>query len=75
MLLVLFIGLLFVFSLVSGRLEKTIVTAPIIFTSVGMLVFPAMQRSGRPFEYRRLSHTWRKSASCCCSSPMRAARI
>ncbi len=41
MLLVLFIGLLFVVSLISGRLEKTIITAPIVFTLAGMLVFPA----------------------------------
>jgi NhaP-type Na+/H+ or K+/H+ antiporter len=41
MLLVLFIGLLFVISLISGRLEKTIITAPIVFTLAGMLVFPA----------------------------------
>ena len=35
MLLALFIVLLFVFSLVSGRLEKTVVTAPIVFTLAG----------------------------------------
>jgi NhaP-type Na+/H+ or K+/H+ antiporter len=42
MLIILFIALLFAYSLVSGRLEKTVVTAPILFTLAGMLVFPAM---------------------------------
>lgn len=42
MLLVIFICLVFVLSLVSGRLEKTVVTSPIIFTLAGMLVLPAM---------------------------------
>ena len=40
MLLVVFICLLFVLSLVSGKLEKTIVTAPIICTVAGILVLP-----------------------------------
>jgi NhaP-type Na+/H+ or K+/H+ antiporter len=43
MLLVLFIGLLFIFSLISGRLEKTIVTAPILFTLAGICTFPVME--------------------------------
>jgi NhaP-type Na+/H+ or K+/H+ antiporter len=43
MLLVLFIGLLFIFSLISGRLEKTIVTAPILFTLAGICAFPVME--------------------------------
>lgn len=42
MLLSLFICLIFTYSLVSGRLEKTIVTAPIVFTLVGILTFPIM---------------------------------
>lgn len=46
MLLVIFIGLLFVFSLVSGRLEKTVVTAPIVFTLAGILAVPAMESAG-----------------------------
>jgi sodium/hydrogen antiporter len=37
-LLALFIGLVFLYSLVSARLEKTIITAPILFTAAGMLV-------------------------------------
>ena len=37
-LLVIFIGLIFLYSLVSARLEKTILTAPILFTAAGMLV-------------------------------------
>ncbi|MBC8127253.1 MAG: cation:proton antiporter [Gloeobacteraceae cyanobacterium ES-bin-144] len=42
MLLVFFISLLFVFCLVSGRLEKTIITGPILFTSAGILVSPLL---------------------------------
>jgi NhaP-type Na+/H+ or K+/H+ antiporter len=36
-----FVSLLFLFSLVSRRLERTVVTAPIVFTVGGMLMFPA----------------------------------
>jgi sodium/hydrogen antiporter len=46
MLIVFFIGLLFVFSLVSGRLEKTVITAPIVFATAGVLAFPAMDAAG-----------------------------
>lgn len=46
MLPVIFICLIFAFSLVSGRLEKTVVTAPIIFTLAGMLVVPLMDPAG-----------------------------
>lgn len=42
MLFAAFIGLLFAYSLVSARLEKTIVTAPIVFTLAGMLVIRAL---------------------------------
>lgn len=42
MLLVLFVSLLFVFSLLSGRIEKTAVTAPIIFTLAGIFAVPVM---------------------------------
>jgi sodium/hydrogen antiporter len=48
MLLVLFISLLFVYSLVSARLEKSIITAPILFTVAGMLSFPLMDAGARP---------------------------
>jgi sodium/hydrogen antiporter len=47
--LALFILLLFLFSLVSRRLEQTVVTAPIAFTVAGMLMFPVwpwIQRAG-----------------------------
>ena len=40
--LAVFISLLFLYSLVSRRLEQTIVTPPIIFTAAGMLMFPAL---------------------------------
>jgi NhaP-type Na+/H+ or K+/H+ antiporter len=42
MLVVLFICLLFVFSLVSARLEKTVITGPIIFTLAGICSFQFM---------------------------------
>jgi sodium/hydrogen antiporter len=38
-----FVSLLFLYSLLSGRLERTIVTAPIVFTVAGMVMFPALQ--------------------------------
>ena len=38
-----FVSLLFLYSLLSRRLERTIVTAPIVFTVAGMLMFPALQ--------------------------------
>ncbi len=37
-LLAVFITLVFLHSLVSGRLEKTVITAPIVFTAAGMLI-------------------------------------
>jgi sodium/hydrogen antiporter len=37
-LIAIFIALILLYSLVSGRLDRTIVTAPILFTSAGMLV-------------------------------------
>lgn len=46
MLLAAFIGLLFAYSLVSARLEKTVVTAPIIFTLAGLGVFFTIQPAG-----------------------------
>lgn len=42
--LALFVSLLFLYCLVSRRLEQTIVTAPIVFTTAGMLLSPAMYR-------------------------------
>ena len=38
-----FISLLFLYSLLSRRLERTLLTAPIVFTVAGMLMFPALQ--------------------------------
>jgi sodium/hydrogen antiporter len=38
--LAVFVPLLFLYSLLSGRLERTIVTAPIVFAVAGMLMFP-----------------------------------
>lgn len=43
MLLAIFIGLLFAYSLVSARLAKTVITAPIVFTLAGLVVFFTMQ--------------------------------
>src|SRR4249919_2918184 len=39
MLVVVFASLLFLYSLVSRRLERTIVTAPIVFAAAGMLTY------------------------------------
>jgi sodium/hydrogen antiporter len=44
MTLAVFLSLLFLYSLVSGRLERTILTAPIVFTVAGMLMSPTLQR-------------------------------
>ena len=41
--LAIFVLLLFLYSLVSRRLERTVVTAPIVFTVAGMLMFPRLQ--------------------------------
>ncbi len=41
-LIVIFIVLVFVYSLASQRLERTVITAPIIFTAVGMLLVVAV---------------------------------
>ncbi len=38
-----FVFLLFFYSLLSGRIARTMVTAPILFTGAGMLMFPALQ--------------------------------
>jgi NhaP-type Na+/H+ or K+/H+ antiporter len=46
MLLAVFIGLLFAYSLVSARLEKTVVTAPIVFTLAGLGVYFTMPPAG-----------------------------
>jgi NhaP-type Na+/H+ or K+/H+ antiporter len=40
--LALFIGLIFIYGLVSRRLEQTILTAPILFAFAGMLFFPML---------------------------------
>jgi len=44
-LIAIFIGLVFLYSLVSGRLERTIITPPILFTVAGMLVFLGLLES------------------------------
>ena len=48
--LAVFVSLLLLYSLVSRRLESTIVTAPIVFTVAGMLMFPSLQGILRPGE-------------------------
>ena len=42
MFLAVFVSLFFFYSLLSRRLERTILTAPIVFTVAGMLAFPAL---------------------------------
>ena len=46
--LAIFILLLFLYSLVSGRLERRVVTAPIVFTVAGMLMFPGCREFSGP---------------------------
>src|SRR5271167_29081 len=46
--LAIFVLLLFLYSVVSRRLEQTVVTAPILFTVAGMLLFPDLQGILRP---------------------------
>ena len=41
--LVVFVLLLFLYCILSRRLERTIVTAPIVFTAAGILMFPGLQ--------------------------------
>ena len=36
-LVAIFLALVFLYSLISGRLERTVVTAPMLFTAAGML--------------------------------------
>ena len=44
------VSLFFLYSLISRRLEQTIVTAPIVFTVAGMLMFgPSLFRVGNFF--------------------------
>jgi sodium/hydrogen antiporter len=48
-LLAIFVSLFFLFSLVSGRLERSIVTPPIVFTVAGILMFsylPSIMKAG-----------------------------
>jgi sodium/hydrogen antiporter len=40
--LTVFVSLLFFYSLITQRLDRTIVTAPIVFTATGMLLFPVL---------------------------------
>src|SRR5215831_192420 len=40
--LAIFVSFIFLYSLVSRRLEQTVLTAPIVFTVAGMLMFPAL---------------------------------
>jgi NhaP-type Na+/H+ or K+/H+ antiporter len=50
-LIAIFLTILFLYSLGSRRLERTILTAPILFTGIGFAVlflFPAMDRKGSP---------------------------
>src|SRR5271165_923891 len=52
--LAIFILLLFLYSLLSRRLEQTVLTAPIVFTVAGMLMFPSLQGILRPGENSKI---------------------
>ncbi len=45
-LIALFLALIFFYSLISGRLERSILTAPIMFTAAGMVVLPLAPKLG-----------------------------
>jgi hypothetical protein len=47
-LLAIFIALVFLHSLVYGRLERTVVTAPILFTTAGLLVLLLLPDPSEP---------------------------
>jgi len=47
-LLAIFIALVFLHSLVSGRLERTVVTAPILFTTAGLLILLLLPDPSEP---------------------------
>ena len=52
-LLAVFVALIFIYGLFSARLERTVLTAPILFTAAGMvvfLVFPALPERGKGIE-------------------------
>jgi NhaP-type Na+/H+ or K+/H+ antiporter len=52
-LLAVFVALIFLYGLFSARLERTVLTAPILFTTAGMvvfLVFPALPERGKGIE-------------------------
>ena len=58
-LLAIFIALVFRHSLISGRLERTVVTAPIVFTAAGMLVLLLLpelrERKSNPEVFLRIA--------------------
>src|ERR1035438_2370814 len=58
-LLAIFIALVFLHSLVSGRLERTVVTTPILFTTAGLLVLLLLpelrERMVNPEVFRRIA--------------------
>jgi NhaP-type Na+/H+ or K+/H+ antiporter len=43
-LIAVFVSLVFLYSLVSQRLERTVLTAPIVFTATGMLICLVLRR-------------------------------
>ncbi|MCX5900552.1 MAG: cation:proton antiporter [Proteobacteria bacterium] len=55
MLIAIFFALIFLYSLFSGRLERTVITAPILFTAAGMLVlFIVPELGGRDYNFKLL---------------------
>jgi len=67
-----FLSLMFVYSLISRQVERTIVTAPALFTVAGMATVVLLPG---PFSVRhqeKASSSWRGRVLCCCYLPMRA---
>ena len=74
-LLAIFVALVFLHSLVSRRLERTVLTAPIVFTTAGMLVPLFLPELRDRLVEQEPFFIWRRSAWCCCCSPTPAAPI
>jgi NhaP-type Na+/H+ or K+/H+ antiporter len=55
MLIAIYITLIFLYSLVSRRLERTVITAPILFTAAGMVVLMLIEElRGRDYNFKLL---------------------
>jgi len=72
-LVAIFLALIFFHSLASRRLERTVLTAPILFTTAGMLVALVLASCSRSRATSKCSCGSPSSGLRCCSSPRPAA--